>query len=314
LQSNINIHPSTEFAKGVDLGLTICAGSDFTNFISSQPTYFQESPVGFGIEFKILNEADAAQVIETLGQIKDLLTQMIPPLAGFLEAGLNINFRHVGTSVFIDVSVGGGFAEQAHMYLGLLSGINAVDFSGHSEFHVSSQLSPVDILTQTLEEISEHLFNFKITGKAEWSHIKAIVDFAISKKEMMPNHLVKIIIPVLTFISAVKGINFDFNFDPNVVKEIAIDSVVNHRKTEGEITQFQKMSANWQESKQKELVQTVEGVSGMAKQMLASFLPGILLLDLGDISFFALSKDVRAYVQVYLRVSHLNAFVHKTLS
>jgi len=254
---------------------------------------------------------DGEKVVETLNQAKDFLVQMIPPAQEMLDGGITINFRHAGDSVFIDVTVGGVFEQQASGVLSLFAGLKQTEFAGHSTIHLSTQLSPADIPNQTLDDNLTKATNIRYKSEGEWQHLKAIVDYAMTLKDMLPGKFREILF-LIKIIDVIKGVNFNFVYDHESLKHVITDAI-NMKSTGSGQTQWEKLTQEWP-TKQTEITQTVEGVSQMGKGVLQPFQSGIDSINFDEISIFALSSALRVHTKLTIKVAHLTAFINKQLA
>jgi len=255
---------------------------------------------------------DGEKVVETLNQAKDFLVQMIPPAQQMLDGGITINFRHAGDSVFIDVTVGGVFEQQASGVLGMFAGLKQAEFAGNSTIHLSTQLSPADIPNQTLDDSLTKATNIRYKSEGEWQHLKAIVDYAMTLKDMLPGKFRDFLF-LLKIIDVIKGVNFNFVYDHESLKHLIIDCFNTQSSyVEGQ-TYYEKMCTDWT-PKQNEITQTIEGVSQMGKGVLQPFQSGIDSINFDEISIFALSSALRVHTKLTIKVAHLTAFINKQLA
>ena len=320
LSSIINITPELDFDSGTALRGHVSLGSDFDSIAASFPNYLKETPASFGLELRLKNAEDGGKLIEVLEGLKEMALQMGPNVQRFFDAGILVNFRHVATSVFIDVSYGGMAGDKIN---GILSMFNpsSLNFSGNSDFHLCTKISPVDLLDKSYQELIDLATNLKIEGKGEYSHLKTLIDFVINTITSI-NHgnipsKMKPVVYFLKFASIIRKIDFTFKYDVETVKEVIVESVNSAFKIDGGAdgaqTKMEEISQKWSDEHQPMINGMIEQFSGMAQMFLEQFMEGILAVDLDNISLYATLPIIKFYFKFNVLLKGLSDFLAKVL-
>jgi len=160
----IDIVPKKDFSNGISLNFGVIAGKEGKSYISSLPDYFQNNPVTFSLELNIDDSEKGSTMVSTLEGVKDMILGMMPEISGFLDQGISIKFRHVGKSVFIDVSLEGMFAEMVKSQLEKFK-IDPSSFSESGEFHLISGIKLNSPFDTSYEEFVKMASQFKVQGE-----------------------------------------------------------------------------------------------------------------------------------------------------
>jgi hypothetical protein len=321
LLSVVNISPEKDFqGSGTSLNGHISLGSDFDTIAASFPNYLKETPASFGLELRLKNANDGGKLIEVLEGLKEMAVQMEPNVKRFFDAGIMVNFRHVGTSVFIDVSYGGMAGDKIN---GVLSMFNpsSLNFAGTSDFHICSKFSPVDLLSYSYEKLIQAATHIKIEGKGEYTHLKTLFDFVINTITSINNgnlpSKMKPIVYLLKFASIIRKIDFNFKYDVCTVQDVIMDTINNlysYEPSEGEPeTLYEKNALMWKNELQPFITSNVEQFSGMAQMFLAQFLEGILALDLDNLALYATLPIIKFYFKFNVMIRGISDFIAKVL-
>jgi len=319
--SLVNIGPEKDFQNsGTALNGHVCLGSDFDTLAATFPNYLKETPASFGLEMRLKNSNDGPKLIEVLEGLKEMAVQMEPTVKRFFDAGVMVNFRHVGTSVYIDVSYGGISGDKINGILSLFNP-SSLNFAGTSDFHVCTKFSPVDLLNNSYHKLIESATYFKIEGKGEYTHLKNIFDFVINTISSinggnLPKKF-KRIVYVLKFASIIRKIDFNLKYDVSTVQDV-IREIINNLKefvpSQGEPqTPYERNQFYWENELQPALNASVEQFSGMAQMFLAQFMEGILALDLDHVSLYATLPIIKFYFKFNVMVRGISDFVANVL-
>lgn len=315
--SKVKITPTTDFTAGTSVDVQLTVGNQFSTVASSLPSNVNESPVSFGIELKIKNPDQAAQVVDTLTQLKDMAIAMVPNAEEFLKQGVSVNFRPSGSSVFIDVSLSGAYGEKITSVLSKYN-FSSVNFTGGSNLTVSSKLSPVDILSYNLGQLLDEVSNLKFEYNGEFSHLKNIVSFATDTltavtQGNLPQKL-KPAVYAMRFAEVVRKLDFNFQYDSSTVHEIIKDTVNSASGVaQGEKSKYEKLAESWTSERQPQAQEIVSQVSEMGSSFLEPYKPALLNLNLDNLTVYAVCPSVKAYAKVGLNIRGASDFVAKTL-
>jgi flagellin-specific chaperone FliS len=308
--SVFNITPEIDFESGTALGLHLTLGSEFDTFASSFPNYLKETPFSLGLEFRLNNANDGVKMVELLEGIKEMAMQMEPNVKRFFDTGVMINFRHVGTAVFLDISYGGMAGDKIN---GILSTFNpsSINISGNSDFDLCTKLSPVDLLDKSYEQLIELDSFLKIEGKGEYSQLKTLFNFIINtitsiNHGKIPDRL-KLVVYMLRLASVVKKVDFNFNYDVATLKDFIVDAHSNF----GFKGLFQSNTESWNTKYQPMVNSMIDQFSGMAQIFLAQFMEGILAIDLDNISLYTTIPIIKFYLKLNILFKGLADLIAK---
>lgn len=306
LYGRVQITPETDFEDGISVNAHLTAGNDCTELFQSLPSHLRESPVSFGIQLHLKNADEGKNVIEVLHGVKEMLLGMIPQFKQAVDNGVNISFRHTGESVYIDVTYVGPFADQFFNIISMFD-FSTLNFSGGSDFHIASQLSVGDILTDSFDQLHAKLTNLKIEGKGEYSQIKNVFMFIINTLSSIscgnvPKKL-KAFIYLLKLASIVRKLDFNFKYDASIVHELIVG--LYGTDSNGE-ERYQIESKRWSEQTQPHINVMYSNISMMAGGFLEQFKPFIQALNLDNISIYACSPIVKLHLKINLIVNGLN--------
>jgi len=222
-QGRVNISPVHDFENGIGLSFDMSAGKDAENIYAYLPEYYRTSPVVYGLEIIVEEDSHAAMIVGVLDGLKSMAS-LVPQLAQVLEAGLKVNFRHIGRSVFIDISIGGLIANQIVSQLQNLN-FESLNFWGVGNAQIFSGIKPIDILNSSLDELLEKVCNFKIVSHSEYSNVKLLISAIISGTVSSLENVVKPnIFNLLKVLGAIKLLEYEFRYDSgdlsSMIKEL----------------------------------------------------------------------------------------------
>lgn len=221
LIGSIDITPNIDFENGINFGFNATAGIQGKELISTLPDYFRSNPVTYSLELQI-NESEQGQVvIGTLEGLKEMIASMVPGAKDALEQGVSVQFRHVGNSVFIDVSLEGMFAELVKAQLSTVK-LDLSGFSESGEFNVISGLKLNNSLEVSYEDLLKMGTQFKVLGKGQMPS-KVLFDSIFSQVEanfsgLLPSKL-RLGLKALKLVGALRRIEYTSKYDSNVMYE-----------------------------------------------------------------------------------------------
>lgn len=315
LTGRVNITPVDDFEAGTALNLHISAGNNFNDIQASLPRYMNESPVSYGFEIRLKNADDGKNVIETLNGLKEMLIPVIPHAQDVLNSGINIQFRHVATSVFIDVTLSGMAGDKVSGILGLFN-ISALNFSGAHDIHIVSKLSPVDLIDQEFNAILFSLCNLKLEGNAEYNHLRTVFTFLINTvSNLGVPKKVKPFLAALKLLATVRKVDLGFQYDSNTIKEVAIDWFnEKYGSTTIEVSKWDRTCGEWTNEKQPQMNGFIGMMASQAGMILEPYKPTINALDLDNIGMFVSCPILKVHLKFNLQVRGLTAFVNSKLA
>jgi hypothetical protein len=317
LFSRFNLKPSVDFHSASSINLHFTIGNEFNSIANSFPSYLRECPASFGIELRLKDESSGPLVIEVLKGLQELGSQMDPSFQKALSSGVYVNYRHVGPSVFVDISYGG---EMGDKISGMLSMFNfsTLNFSGESNFHICSKLSPVDALYLSMDELVKNGTNLKIEGSGEFSHLKTLVNFIVNTLSSL-NHgrlsqQIKPLAYLIRFASVIKKLDFEFLYDSSVVYDVIKEMLNSSRASEEEANSVYDNNCNMFDNLvQPGLNSQVASFSEMVAAFLEPYKPAILSLDLDNISVYATCPNLRVYLKLNVLIKGVSDFVAKNI-
>jgi hypothetical protein len=244
-----------------------------------------------------------------------MVSQFVDQLQQAESLGVAFNFRSFGTSVFIDVTLGGMLGHQVQSQMSQFSFVGQ-NLSGNSNLHVVSGWLPTNIVNQNLEQNIHNASHLKIEGSGEYTQIKALVSaftnaFTANYTDYIPNR-VRTIIYGLKLLTCLKGYNFQFKYGAQDLVEIMREGVnmgSSHNIPEGE-TGFSFASKNF-EALQAQLLQFVEQGKSMV-MFIGEYVDVIksLNLDVFSINFFA--NTLRAYYKTSFQFPGVSSYLNET--
>jgi hypothetical protein len=313
----INIGPTEEFESGVGINWDLAGGKDFESVVSSLPDYFKSSPFTYALELHLNDEETGALVKQTLDTFK-AMANMIPQAQQALDMGLQINIRHVGTSVFIDFSVEGLLADLATQQLGNFN-LGQLNFSGASYGHACLGLKLNDLLSGTIEELLTKVLQFKVSGHSEFYNISNLVNAAHVLYQGLGDNLprnVRKFIGLIKLLSAVKKFNYEFKYDlkelVSFVKDLTgeIPGAQNH----GEGSNALMVSYGMQLGGLQEMgLQMLEGYKPMVDGLLEPYKPMLQAVNFDKITVVACMPQMKFYYKTSLNFVGLSAAINEKI-
>lgn len=221
LVGSIDISPNTDFENGINFGVSAIAGIPGKELISTLPDYFRNNPVTYSLEL-LINEAEQGQIVlGTLEGLKDMITGMVPGAKDALDQGVSVQFRHVGTSVFIDVSLEGMFAEMVKSQLSAVK-LDLSNFSESGQFNLISGLKLNNPLESSYEELLKTGTQFKVQGNGQMP-TKILFETVFKQVEanfsgLLPGNL-RLGLKALKLVGALRKVNYSSKYDSDVIYE-----------------------------------------------------------------------------------------------
>ena len=314
LMGRVNITPINDFESGSAFGIHITAGNNFNDILNSFPSYLRESPVSYGLELRLKDAEQGKMVIETLTQLKEMIIPLIPNAQKYFDGGLTINFRHVGTSVFIDVTHSGIAGDKLGGFLSMFN-ISALNFSGSHDIHLTTQFSPVDIFDKDLRTLFYEIPNIKIEGKAEYNHLKTLITFAINTINDIGGvpRKMKPLLQAFKLIATIRKLDFSFKYDSSLISEVYVD-LVNDMNKGGETPDFEKKSKEWIDEKQPQIKGMFDMMASQAGMFIEPYKPLIQAIDFDNINVYGTCPIVKAYVKGTIQFRGVSDLIGKTFA
>lgn len=306
--SNIEVFPKQNFKEGVSLGINFATGEEGKNRINQKvPSELRENYVTFSLELRLQSADNGKQVLETLEGLKSMALGMVPPLEDFMNNGLSVEFRHVGTSVFVDVSCNDKINQMVpvqtylEQYLALVGmspdALKKQDGSLSGSMRLATGIHLDKLLTATFDELLDMATSVIFTSEGSInnllskSSVKSLVNTLASVLPMKEKN--KFVLDGLLVFLAFKKFELTSEYDREemkyYIKDLASRMVHNMQggasmdELNPEIGQ-QIISSNI--SQFQEMGQTqLEGFKGIILSFLEPYLESIKVLNLDQLNF-----------------------------
>ncbi len=317
-KGKVNIGPVNDFETGFGLDTDIALGNEYDEVVNSLPDYFKTSPISFSVEIPVSSEEAGHIVKETLQGLKDMLEGVVPQLAQAKQAGVNVNFRSVGNSVFVDISTGGMIADQL---LSQLSQYNfaGLNFSGTAFFNIFTGLRLSDILSGNVDNIISRVTLFKIESHSQVLGVKNLIYALTNLYQNMGQNVViprslKNLIPFMKLLAAMKNFDFEFKYDAEEVANTLKDAVGEFggqaaetpegtiEALNGTLGQYQAMGP-----------MMIEGFRPIIDSVVEPFKPAIQALNLDRLGLVYSLPSMRMHYKLSVHLPGLTKFVNETV-
>ena len=233
-----NIRPKNDFTSGINIGFSSMVGDSAKSFIESAPEYYKTASFNYSVELNIKNPEDGSKVIQHLEEAKSMIISMIPSAEATLELGVEINFRHVATSVFVEISLSGQLGEMVTAQMGNLN-MESVDFEMNASGTITSGLKLDNVFEATLEELIDNATRFKVEGTGDVTKLKKIVAYIGTLTPMLEEFIPKkfrFLISLIKLVGCFRTFQYSLTYDSDElskqVKELA--GTIAHNKLGGE--------------------------------------------------------------------------------
>lgn len=323
LKGSIDIKPRKDFEHGINLNFKVNAGGKGKEIIESMPDYMQTNPLSVSLELCIEDADKGAEIIETLEGVKEMAMQMIPNAQEMLSQGILIKFRHVGKSIFIDVSLEGMFAEMVKAQLELFK----IDLSLYSECAESHYISGLKLnkpFENSYEELLTMATQFKVQGNGQ---LPAKQFYEMIKKSFSDNFkghmppIVSKIIRLARVITAFRKVSYTCDYDSeemcNYIKELAGKIASNTMggaamedlNAEMGTQMIGSMLAQGQEMAKMQM----EPMKGMAMAFLEPYKASICQLNFDKFGLSLVSPNYTSQIELTLCLVGLTEFIRSNL-
>jgi hypothetical protein len=321
LKSHISIKPKKDFDNGINFGLSVAAGTEGKAIIDSLPDYFSSNPLSASIELGIDDAEKGQIVVQSLEQAKEMIFQMIPGIQEKLEMGIDIKFRHVGTSVFIDVTIGGPLGEMVkaqYSQFGSKIGNLATSFKGYGSSHIVSGLKLNNALDISLEQIIEDASKFKIETTGETSNIKKMLAIAttIIQATNAYGNKTKAISSIFGYFGVFRLLEVKSEYDSDelfsLIKEsISTFTALESQEEQGEVALqvYGGALSNYQQVGKAQL----EGVKAMLGVFLEPFMETLKVLNFDRISISIVPSMISIFYKVQIGLVGITEFIRTNL-
>jgi len=308
--SRINIGPVEDFEKGISIDSDLAMGKDAESILDSLPDYFKQSVATFGFELHLNNTTSGASICETLEGLLQMASA-VPQLAQLLEIGLSIKFRHVGASVFIDVSLLGQLGDQVLAQLNYFN-LETLNFTGTGAGSLHLGVKPTDFLNCTLSELIQKAVNIKIESRSEFANTKhfisALVAVYQSMGELIPPQI-RNFIGLLKFFGAVRKLDYEFKYDAKelcqIVTEIAGSYLGGQTEGANPLEAYGEQLAGMQGMG----VGMIDQVKPMADAVIEPYKPSLSAVNFDRISLNGTYPKMKLHYKLSLNLPGITAFL-----
>lgn len=305
-KSLIDVHPKTDFNNGISLNFSIQAGIKGKEIFETLPEYFQNNPITFSLELGIEDPDQGPLIVQTLEGVKEMAMGLIPNAEQLLGQGILIKFRHVGKSIFIDVSVEGMFAEMVNAQLKNIQ-LDLSQFSESGEFHLISGLRLDKPLDTSYEELVKQASQFKVQGQGELP-LKLLVETILGQvTKLIPlGETEKRFLSFIAVLKIFRSLKYTVEYDSEEmltnIKELA--GIIAHNTMGGASMDelnpeigSQMIGTVVSQGQEVAKVQ-LEGIKQMASAFLEPYKDSISQLNLDNIGFSLVYSQYQAIVRV----------------
>jgi len=310
-KARVAIGPQEEFSNGVGLSVHVAVGNEFQSIASTLPDYITHSPICYSIEIGIKDPEQGPMIVAKLSELKEMFGEMIPPLKQAIQMGLEIHFRNVANSIFVDLVVSGVLGGQIQAGFGMFD-IGNTMFSGSSNFHVSSGFIPTTLVSETLEKVIFDACHLRIEGSGEFSQVKALLNAVtnmMSLQQLPPK--MKPIISAIKVLSCLRRYEFDLKYSSKDLLELVKEGISAFKHhSEGE-TGFQKVSSEFVQHQQM-MQMMIEQGKGFA-MFIADYMDIIKNINFDSFSLnFSLSK-FKVFYKLALHIPGVTNFLNENI-
>jgi hypothetical protein len=222
-EGRVNVGPKDDFDSGIGFSVDLAAGKHFDEIFNAYPDYIKSSPFSFCLEIKLKNESTGILIKETFEGLKDSLS-MIPKFDSLMMMGVTVDVRHVGLSVFIDFTLGGMIGDTTNNNLNAFN-CEKLNYSGAGYCSLISGVNFNDIQNDDFLTLISKLLKLRLTSHSEITALKTLV-YGLCKiigESSQSSNKVKRTIGALKVLTAIRGIEFNFKYDPEELKNSVLD-------------------------------------------------------------------------------------------
>jgi len=317
-KGKFSVGPTEDFASGFGISGHVACGSDFQLIASSLPDYVTHSPVCYSIEIGLKDPEQGPMIVATMNQMKEMFGEMIPQLKQALGMGLEIHFRNVANSIFVDLTVSGALGAQVAGAFGMFNVGNSM-FSGNSNFHITSGWMPMGILSETLEQNILKGCHLRLEGSGEFSQIKVFINsltnVLVSQQHMIPPKMKPLLFGLKLF-SALRKYEFDLKYSATDLLALVKDAIeaahgAKHHGHEGEApgTGFQEAAAKFT-GVQMMGNMFVEQGKGMV-MFIADYMEILKSINLDCISLNFSLSNIKLFYKISLHLPGVSAWLNE---
>jgi len=304
-EAKVCVGPTTgEFTPGFQLEGHSRYGAEYDTEVAHMSAECRSAAAVVGLKLTLTDASVGPQAVETLNQLKEM-AMGIDQVKEVVDRGLDITFRHEGTSVYINVRLPETLPEIAN-----LPGFSQMDmsktvFSGNGNFKMTSGVDPTRLLTATFEEMVEMTSNMSVEASMnmeELHHVlTAVINFA---RGLLPqeDRKVNMFLAGLNMLTAFRSSNFEFKYDPVTVRSVVarvMGGIGHEEKVRAKISENQEMANGFLPQAQM-----------MAPMFIGPYTDLLKAVNLGHFEVFVMVPRLRVYLSPGFTLFGLNTFVN----
>lgn len=317
-KSTFTFRPIKDFDNGINIGFSSHLGKSTSESLQDLPSYYSSNPITVALEIGVDNPELGGTVVEQLEQVKQMVFSMIPEIEEKLALGVEIKFRHVGNSVFVEGTLGGFMGDMIYSQIASLGlDFNIFNYAGSFQFISGLKLNkPFEV---NIGDIIDQLSKIKILGNGEAYNVKALISIAsqvISKAQNLPDVARKFVPQLLKLISIFKLFSFDSTYDSdelaNIVKELIVQNAAGEEALEdleGSLQMIGGMLGNFQQAG----LAQIEGIKAMLGMFIGPFLGSLTVINFDKISVSATVAPVNLQVKYTIGLAGITEFLRNNL-
>jgi len=319
-KSKIDIKPKVDFENGINLNFQIVAGPKGKEAIEALPEYFKTNPVTVSFEIGIEDAEKGPEIVQTLEGVKEMVMGLVPNAEEIVSQGVLIKFRHVGKSVFIDVSVEGMYAELINQQLSSLV-IDLSQFQETGELHIISGLKLDKPLETSYEDLVKQASQFKIQGNGELP-LKTLYDtFYAHFYNLVPSEKAKKLITIFGIIKVFRKLEYTVDYDSEEMQQYIKDlagSIAHNTMGAADMNELnpeigtQMLSTVVAQGQEMGKMQ-LEGIKAMAMSVLEPYKDSISQLNLDCLSLSIVNSKFSALVKFNISLVGISQFIRENI-
>ena len=323
IKSTIDISPKNDFTDGLSFSTKILSGQGNNDFKSTLPESFSTNPISFYIELTIDDAEKGSLIVGTLEGVKEMLAGMIPGVNEMLSQGINVSFRHVANSVFIDVSLEGGLGEMAKQQLSKFS-LDLTSQTDSGETRLVSGLKLNAPLETSYEDFVKMATQFKVTGSGDTpissllNSLNTIIDTLVPTKSKQ----LKTFIKIAKCFACFNKLDYVCKYDSDLMSNYVLDLAGRFAHTEmggasydeanpelgtqilgSQLAQYQEMAKS----------QLEQGLKPMAEAFIGPYKEALNVLNFDKFSFAIVSPSYPISINISLGLVGLTEFLRNSL-
>ena len=307
---NMVIGTSTPFNFNTKFGWDLLTGDEHDSTQINAPFTLRHAPFTFSLEIGINEAFDVEQAVQILNMFKEMGIGMVPDIGKNLRLGIDLQFRVASNSSFFFDFVVSGLLGNVILENASKINFHLLKYAGFNKFHIQSELSPLFLLTKTLDDLLLNACNTEIGGEGKFVNSKTVfgIASAIFKHLGGSSKLSKNLDSVLNFLNVFKTGEFQLKFDSSLMSS-AIKNFINARSSRPD--KFAHYSQQFIDNQM-----MMNGFVEQGKQMamfVAEYVELIKNINFDKIAFHLNFSVVRTSLHFHLLLNGLSDFINKTL-